>query len=184
MAFVRVSRYMFALALFLAGCGNMLDDLHPDGSDQRPAVQAGTTGSAIGQNAPDFTVSDSLGTSVTLSATLPTVQAVVLYFTMWCPVCDSHMSHLRDAVIPNFPNIAFLAVDYVSGSVAGTRNSEITNGYAGSGFTVLADTNQAVLSLYNATMGTTVVIDSAGVVRMNEDYKDGSKLVSTLGGLP
>ena len=34
-------------------------------------------------------------------------------------------------------------------------------------------------------MGTTVVIDSAGnIVRMNEDYKDGVKLIETLQALP
>jgi len=33
-------------------------------------------------------------------------------------------------------------------------------------------------------MGTTVVIDSAGIVNMNEDYKDGVKLRAVLGELP
>jgi hypothetical protein len=33
-------------------------------------------------------------------------------------------------------------------------------------------------------MGTTVVIDKAGVVRMNEDYKDGLRLQAVLAGLP
>jgi hypothetical protein len=33
-------------------------------------------------------------------------------------------------------------------------------------------------------MGTTVVIDSTGVIRMNEDYKNGVRLQTTLAGLP
>jgi len=37
---------------------------------------------------------------------------------------------------------------------------------------------------YKGTMGTTVVIDSAGIVKMNEDYRDGSNLQSVLAGLP
>jgi hypothetical protein len=49
---------------------------------------------------------------------------------------------------------------------------------------VLADTNQSVLDLYHATMGTTVVIDSTGIVRMNEDYKDGTRLRNVLEALP
>jgi hypothetical protein len=48
---------------------------------------------------------------------------------------------------------------------------------------VLVDNIQEVLTLYQATMGTTVVIDNAGTVRMNEDYKDGVKLNETLASL-
>jgi hypothetical protein len=62
-----------------------------------------------------------------------------------------------------------------------------TNGasfFAPADFTVLADTDQSVLNLYHATMGTTAVIDGGGVVRMNEDYKDGTKLRQTLESLP
>jgi hypothetical protein len=54
----------------LAACGDVMDDLDPSGSDERPPVQAGTTGPAVGQNAPDFTVSDSLGNPLSLSAVL------------------------------------------------------------------------------------------------------------------
>jgi peroxiredoxin len=173
------------LLLFtLVACGNMMDDLNPSGNDNRPLVQPGTTGPAVGQNAPDFTLNDTLGESVTLSSVFPTVQGVVIYFTMWCPICDSHMSHMRSSQIPGFPNVRFYAVDYVSGTVADARNAEISNGYDGSGFTVLADTQQTVLGLYQATMGTTIVIDRTGVVRMNEDYKDGSRLQTVLANLP
>ena len=77
----------------------------------------------------------------------------------------------------------FYAVDYVSGTVADARNSELSNGYEGSGFIVLADTVQTVLNLYHGTMGTTVVIDKTGVIRMNEDYKD-DRLTAALTSLP
>jgi peroxiredoxin len=174
------------LLCVLTSCGGTLDDLAPSGSDKRPAVQPGTIGPSVGQLASDFTLSDSLGNSVTLSSSLSTtgVQGTVLYFTMWCPVCDTHMSHMRASEIPTFPGVRFYAVDYVSGSVAGARQSEIDNGYVGSGFTVLADTTQSLLNLYQATMGTTVVIDRTGVVRMNEDFKDGTRLDAALAALP
>ena len=177
----------FCLLLFvvmIAGCGGMREDLSPSSSDKRPSVQCGVMGTDVCQIAPDFTLSDSLGNSVTLSSVFTTVQGVVIYFTMWCPVCDSHMSHMRSSQIPSFPNVRFYAVDYVSATVADARNAEISNGYDGSGFTVLADTHQAVLGLYQATMGTTIVIDRTGVVRMNEDYKDGSRLQTILSSLP
>ena len=170
---------------FLAGCGGMMNDLDPSGADKQAAVQSGSTGPHVGQNAPDFTISDTLGSNVTLSSALTGtgVNGVVLYFTMWCPTCDIHMSSMRSSHILLFPNVRFYAIDYVSGTVSDARNSEVSNGYEGSGFVVLADTVQAVLNLYHGTMGTTVVIDKTGKVLMNEDYKD-DRLMSTLTNLP
>jgi thiol-disulfide isomerase/thioredoxin len=184
MRFAKAFFCLFLMLPLLAACGDVMDDLDPSGSDERPPVQAGTTGPAVGQNAPDFTVSDSLGNPLSLSAVLPQTRGVVLYFTMWCPVCDSHMSHMQGAVIPGFPDVRFFAVDYVSGSVALARGSEIANGFAGSPFTVLVDTANVLEHSYAGTMGTTVVIDSTGVIRMNEDYKNGVRLQTTLAGLP
>ncbi len=174
------------LLLLIAGCGGMIDDIAPSGSDKRPVVQCGITGPDVCQIAPDFTLSDTLGNVVILSSVLssPGVKGTVIYFTMWCPVCDMHMSNMRSSVVSNYPDVRFFLVDYVSGSIANARNAELSNGYSGSGFTVLADTNQAVLGSFHATMGTTVVIDPAGVVLLNEDYKDGSRLRSALSALP
>jgi hypothetical protein len=85
-------------------------------------------------------------------------------------------------LIPGFPDVRLSPwTTYLAPS---RRNEEVANGYAGSGFTVLADTNQSVLGLYQATMGTTIVIDGSGLVRMNEDYKDGARLRALLTGLP
>jgi peroxiredoxin len=172
-----------ALVLAFSGCGQTMDDLNPSASDKRQAVQQGSTGPAVGQHAPDFTVSDSLGNPVTLSAIISQHKAIVLYFTMWCPTCDTHMSYMRDSIIPNQPDVVFYAVDYVSGSVVDARNAELSNGYAGSGFIVLADTAQTLLSAFQGTMGTTVVIDRQGLIQMNEDFKNGAKLQSMLAGL-
>ncbi|OGR04631.1 MAG: hypothetical protein A2511_11980 [Deltaproteobacteria bacterium RIFOXYD12_FULL_50_9] len=177
---------LLLIIILLAGCGgDLLDDLNPSDKDQRPAVQTGTVGPNVGQNAPDFLISDSLGNSVTLSTALaePGKRGIVLYFTMWCPTCDSEMSNMLSSHIPNFPDVRFYAVDYVSGTIAGTRNSELSNGYAGSGFTVLADTAQTLLNLYNGSMGTTVVIDKTGIIRSNENYKD-DRLTTALTNLP
>ncbi|MBI4746451.1 MAG: redoxin domain-containing protein [Deltaproteobacteria bacterium] len=177
-----VVHLLFLLSLGLSGCG----DLIPSGSDKRPTVEAGTTGTQVGQTAPDFAIVDSQGNTRTLSqevAALAPGNAVVFYFTMWCPICDSHQGHILSSIIPAFPGSKYFLVDYVSGSVGGTRQAEVSNGYSGSLFTALADTDRSVLNLFNATMSTTVVIDSTGVVRMNEDYKDGSRLMVVLGGL-
>jgi len=177
---------LILLLVILTGCGGMMDDLNPSGSDKRPPVQCGITGPSVCQIAPDFTLSDTQGTSVTLSSELTTTNriGVVIYFTMWCPYCDSDMTDIRNRFIPSHPNVRFYAVDYVSGSVAGAASAELANGYTGSEFVVLADTQQTVLNLYQATMQTTIVIDSAGVVRMNESYKNGARLQAALSGLP
>jgi len=172
------------LLILIAGCGNVKNDLSPSGDDKRPSVEAGTTGPSVGQNAPDFTVSDSLGNSITLSSVIALHKGVVLYFTMWCPTCDSQMSYILDNIIPAYPDVVFYAVDYVSATFADARNAEVSNGFAGSGFIVLADTAGTILNTYNATMGTTVVIDKNNIIQMNENFKNGSRLQNVLGSLP
>ncbi|MCK5394774.1 MAG: redoxin domain-containing protein [Gammaproteobacteria bacterium] len=167
----------------LAGCSGISDDLAPSGDDKRPAVEAGTIGTRVGQQSPDFSMLDTLGNSRGLYAELAIPKdAVVLYFIMWCPVCDEHADDMRNNVIPNFPDVRFFLVDYVSGSVLASRDEQLSNGYAD--ITTLVDFNQAVFKMYQASMGTTVVIDGTGIVRMNEDYKDGVKLTETLQVLP
>jgi peroxiredoxin len=169
--------YFIILLFFLTGC----DDLDPSSEDKRPPVDTTTIGPAVGQIAPDFSLFDTLGNPITMSAELTSAQGVVLYYTMWCPICDSHMSHMRSQIIPDFPNVKFFIIDYVSGTIELSREAQLSNGYAD--LNVLVDNIQEVLTLYQATMGTTVVIDNAGTVRMNEDYKDGIKLTETLTAL-
>jgi len=164
----------------LNGCG---DNLIPSGDDKRPLIQAGSTGAGVGQNAPNFSVSDTDGLPVTLDSALAARKGVVLYFTMWCPTCDVQTTQLQ-AMIPQFPDVGFYLVDYVSGSVSDAGASALANGYTGVGFTILADTGHLLLNGFQGTMGTTVMIDASGVVRLNEDYRDGSRLRTLLTGLP
>ncbi|MBE9504024.1 MAG: redoxin domain-containing protein [Proteobacteria bacterium] len=180
---LRSVRYVMIFSLLIvSGCGDYFDDLHPDGGDKRPVAVPGTVGPLVGQDAKDFTISDSLGNAVTLSTETASADGVVLYFTMWCPVCDSHTSNMRSFVVTRFPNITFFLVDYVSGSVADVRSAQLSNGYAD--FNVLADINDVAEKGFDATMGTTVVVNSSGVIVMNEDYKDGSRLIDILETLP
>lgn len=172
---------LLLLCCMLSACG---DNLVPSGEDKRPTVQAGTPGSAVGQLAPAFTVSNINGSTITLANALTGKQGIVLYFTMWCPICDSHMSNMRSSVVPNFPNVGFYLVDYVSGSVSDAASAAAANGYSGGVFTVMSDTAHQLSNSYQGTMGTTVVIDNTGIVRMNEDYRDGTRLKATLAGLP
>ena len=173
---------LLGVSLGMAGCDGITDDLLPSGDDNRTPVEEGSAGTQVGQMSPDFMLEDTLFAPHGLYDELSRSSGVVLYFTMWCPICDTHMSHMRAKVIPNFPDVSFFLVDFVSGSVSASRAAQLSNGYAS--INTLVDANQVVFDLYDASMGTTVVIDSAGnIVRMNEDYKDGLKLTETLQAL-
>jgi peroxiredoxin len=172
------------LLLLLASMTACGDNLIPSGEDKRPSVQAGTIGGGVSQKAPDFSVSDSNGATVTLASATTGKIGAVFYFTMWCPICDSHMNNMRASITPSFSDVNFYLVDYVSGSVSGAARSASENGYAGGVFTTLADMTHTLINSFQGTMGTTVVIDSTGIIRMNEDYRDGSNLRATLATLP
>ena len=173
---------LFAASLsLLSGCG---DNLAPSGADQRPAVQAGSTGASVNQKAPDFSVSDTNGKTVTLASALAARKGAVFYFTMWCPICDFHMSSIRSSIAPSFPNVRFFLVDYLTGSVSDASGAASAYGYSGGVFKILADTNRTLRDNFQGTMGTTVVVDNTGIIRMNEDYRDGTRLRATLAGLP
>lgn len=166
----------------LTGCGGMTDDLFPSGEDKRPDVEEGVIGTQVGQQSPDWSMYDTLGNSRGLYDELASATGVVLYFTMWCPICETHMRDMRTEVIPNFPEVQFFLVDYVSGTITNSRHAQEDSNFTD--IETLVDTGQVVFDLYQASMGTTIVIDSAGIIRMNEDYKDGVKLTETLQALP
>lgn len=169
--------------ILLSACADVLDDINPSGSDERGDYDSSTVGYHPGETAPDFAVFDTLNNPFLMSAELVGSDAIVVYFTMWCPICDSHMSHMRANIIPNYPNVKFYFIDYVSGVVSVARSSQLDSGY-GASDVLVDDLNHTVTNLYSATMGTTIIIDSNTVVQMNEDYKDGRKLQAVLDALP
>lgn len=172
------------LLMFLVNMTACGDNLFPSGDDKRPSIQAGSCGGGVSQSVPDFSVSDIDGVAVTLASSLAGKRGAVFYFTMWCPICDSHMNNMRASIAPSFTDVNFYLVDYVSGTVSSAAAAASTNGYAGGVFTTLADTSHILTNIFQATMGTTVVVDSAGTVRMNEDYRDGTDLRAALAVLP
>lgn len=187
-----LSRFILIAALLaLSACGgDLTDDLNPSDADLRPAVTAGTIGHLPGQTAADFSLRTSTDQIFQLSEHLATgavpADAVVLYFTMWCPICLAHSDHMYNLVIPQFKSrgtVVYALVDYVSGSVPGARASEMANGYAGSDFITLVDSQQGIMSQFNAAMGSVVVIDANGTILMNEDYRNGAGLTETLNDL-
>ena len=176
----RISGLLLFL-IVMTGCG---DNLIPSGEDKRPSIQAGSNGGSVSQKSPDFSIFDSNGKTVTLASSTAGKKGAVFYFTMWCPICDSHMNNLRAYITPSFTDVNFYLVDYVSGSYSEVASSVSSNGYAGGVFTTLADTNHTLLNIFQGTMGTTVVINSTGTIKMNEDYRDGVNLRAILTALP
>ncbi|MDX8387915.1 MAG: redoxin family protein [Ghiorsea sp.] len=186
MSLIKISTIILTCAL-LAACGNLSDDLIPSGNDLRAAVTSGSTGNQVSQTVSDFSASNTNNGTFVLADHLAggtnASDAVVLYFTMWCPICMSHIDHLFFNIIPQFKargKTTYVLVDYVSGSISATVVSEAVNGYAGSIFTTIADENQAILGQLGGAMGKVIVIDGNGIIQMSEDFKTGANLVSTL----
>ena len=186
----RLAALVMAAAL-LGACGSSItDDLLPSDENQVPPVAPGTVGPAPGQIAPDFTLPDTRGGSLHLADRLSggaqPADAVVLYFTMWCPVCLSHTDHLLSSIVPRFAGrgtVVYALVDYVSGSVEAARAMEQANGYTGAALLVVVDASLLVFDAYHGAMGKVEVIGADGVVRLSEDYRDGRNLAATLDGL-
>lgn len=172
MSFFKVLSLLLVVLTSLTGC---LEDLHPDDSDLRPA------NAQTGAPVTDFALLTTSEEELTLTELLGTHDAVVLYFTMWCPVCDAHMSDLRSRIQPEFPDVAFILVDYVSGSLAQARQAQQANGY--DDMQVVADPGHALSTRFSGTMGTTVVIGADASLQLNEDYKNGARLLSLLTSL-
>jgi hypothetical protein len=72
-------------------------------------------------------------------------------------------------------------VDYVSANLSQSRASQLANGYAG--LELLVDNKQSLLKQYNATMASIVVIDDENMILLNEDYKNGARLIDILDNL-
>ncbi len=175
---------ILTLALMIGACGETMDDMRASGEDKRVDTNTADAGSQDSITTNDFTLPDIDNSPFNLYAKLTEYDAVVLYFTMWCPICDSHMSHLKSSVAPDFDNALFVVVDFVSGSVENAKTSASASGYRNnSPFTIIADADMGVTNQYHGTMGTTVVIDSSGKILMNEDYKTGNELRGILEAL-
>lgn len=165
-----IRAFFTALLLTLTGCQQ---DLMPSGEDIRENRVPGIS--------EDFSVSLSDGSTYSLSSALSTHDAVVLYFTMWCPVCDEHMQHLRDAFVPLYGNVQFVLVDYVSDSISATYKNQRSAGYGD--FVTISDHQNLLQNMFAGTMATTVVIDKNFVVQMAESFKTGEQLQAVLNAL-
>lgn len=159
--------------LVITGCQ---EDLIPS-NDPIESSQATREGEMI----TDFSFMLSDGSTSSINERLSTHDAVVLYFTMWCPVCDGHMSYIRNQIKPQYDNVDFIFVDYVSGSVSEALGIQQSSGYTD--FSVIADINNDIETYFNGTMATTIIIDKNFVVRLNGLFKTGNEISDTLNNI-
>jgi peroxiredoxin len=157
--------------IFITGCQ---EDLFPS-NDQLTMESLAEVGSTLEF---DLNFEFSTGETENLNQQLENHDLVVLYFTMWCPVCDSHMSHIRQNFVNQYQNVKFILVDYVSGSISSSRGAQLASGYED--LIVVSDYSGELKARLNGTMATTLVIDQNLVIHMNEDFKTGSRLKSVL----
>ncbi len=167
MSLTRFALLFFIFSL-LSACGDTMGDLQPANTDH--------TGSGGGRTASLFSAPAIDGTTFNLEDELATHKGVLLYFTQWCPICDSHMSHFSRNQIRQFPEVSFVAVDYVSGSVEQAKASARASGYDDGSFTVVADIDNTISGMYGGTMARTILIGKDGIIRFDEIFKTDDKL--------
>ena len=172
-----------AISLFLAlslSCG-MQNDLFPSDEDKRPKVEPGSSGNYVSQISKDFTLTDVRGEKVSLYERLARGKSVLLYFTMWCPICNSHTDYMLQKAVPKYgASTDFILVDYISSSVKNAETEAKNNGYIGAPLSILSDHEGALIKQYDATMAITVIIDKDKIIRFNEDFKDGVRVLKIL----
>lgn len=160
---------LFFSLMALSGC---MDDLNPDSKDLRDNKE---------QIAKEFSVKSTRNKVVTLSESIKDKDAVVLYFTMWCSLCNYHMEYIDSHFVPRYSNVKFLMVDYLNGSISLAKNAQEENSYVGS--PVLADIDNILQDAFSGTMATVVVINKQNKILLNEDFKDGQRLAEILDAL-
>ncbi len=167
---------LLMVATSMLQCSNLL----PDAADLRGQNPGNIL--AVGQQAPNFALPVTDGSTLTLASGLAGKNGLVIYFTMWCPVCTSHTDEVVQAILPAYPNARYVMVDYVSSGIGEAATLKTYGGYDSTGIVVALDSSQSLMNSYGATMAFVVIIDSAGKIRMNEVYKR-QKMEQILGSL-
>ena len=107
----------------------------------------------------DFTVNLNTEQDYSLSERLNNYDGIVLYFTMWCPVCDNHMQLLRSDFVAQYLN----------------------NGYRD--FNVISDRDDYLENVLDGAMARVVLIDKNFTVVFSELFKNHLDLAAAIEGL-
>ena len=166
--------FIVSLLILLSGCQ---EDLFPESE----TLQAGPGQAGETLDIDRLNLSLNSGDKIDLNDRLVQHDAVVLYFTMWCVVCDGHTSEIKSQLQPNYPNVDFLLVDYISSTQGYSRSNQQSTGFTS--FDVIADTNDQLENALSGTMGSIVVINKNRSILMNEYFNNSAKLIQVLDNL-
>lgn len=157
------------IALLLSAC---IEDLAPESKDIR------SSDSFEVKISEDFNITTTTDEVVNLADELANNDAVVLYFTMWCTTCGGHMDEINYKS-DSYPNIRFLLVDFISGSISQAKRQQRDNGY--NNMTTLVDNDNILENMYDGKMAATIIINNQSEIIFNEVYK--SRLYDVLDSL-
>ena len=135
-------------------------------ADESVAAKEVTEGSRPRNRAPDFTLRDLKGETVSLRPTEETQKPTLLVFwATWCPACVAEIPAL------NRFNTEYAGKGVRALSVSVDRAGTDLAGFAsarGITYTVLHDTDQSIARTYRVSgIPNVLVIDRAGIVRYN-----------------
>ena len=117
---------------------------------------------SAGNPAPDFTLSDLNGQSVTLSQLRGSV-VVVDFWATWCGPCKEELPHLQ-ALYARYKSRGLIVLALDVGESANTARSYVSSkNYT---FTVLLDSKSTVVQQYGVRgIPATFIVDTQGIVR-------------------
>lgn len=154
------------------------------GCSSGPTTPGGTTAGANtankdteDSNAPDFTLTDVEGKSVSLSDYLGSKVILIDFWATWCKPCIAEMAHMQKMYEARKDNFVVLAISMdASETEAQVAPTVKTKGWT---FPVLLDPETRVVSLYNPRRAApyTVLIDRHGkIVKKREGYNPGDEV--------
>lgn len=153
------------VALLAAGCAGAGKGPEQKGGISPGGTPAPAVGTAVGQQAPDFTLQTADGKSVSLSS-LRGRPVLLNFWATWCPPCQAEMPEIEKFYRQNNKKFNLVAVNLTSSekSVEQVNKFLQAGGYT---FPVLLDKEGAVAGRYAVRyIPTSFFIDARGVIQM------------------
>ena len=164
--FILAVATVFTLGIFwgLQSRGNQGEVVPETREEVKPAAdRLEAARPQVGYPAPDFTLTDLGGKTVSLSD-LRGEPVYLNFWATWCPPCREEMPDIQQVYTEKGQQVRFLAVNLTGTekSVQGVREFLSAGGYT---FPVLLDEDNAVAEQYQVrAIPTSIFIDAAGVI--------------------
>lgn len=157
---LKIGIIVIAIYFIYTLISNSLNDQQP--SKPQQSTQPPNITKTELQSAPDFTLKDLNGNSVSLSDFEGSKNVYVNFWATWCPPCQKEMPDL-EKVYKAYKDKDLVVLAVNSGEVQSKVQEFMTsNGYT---FPVLLDTNNKAAALYKASsIPTSVFINKEGLI--------------------